>query len=314
MPSKLFRCDFCNLEQRKCDLPTHIRAKHMDELTTYLIQDAKQYSVSPILQFMKKQHVVNIPIPSRLYEGCDYWFGVKPIMIEEKDSVSPYISAEPNIKSHEEFLNEIMSKVSIIDYMEIQREICNKSAEMKTLEKSLIETTEQLIHVTDTFACYKEKIDIELNAYKQTVDEMNGGKTIAEMTREIESLKRTTRKMDDKIFTITKENQQLRQCSEPIYRSETVALDAIKMEELYIQKIEMLQEKLGKTREELQTEKDKNRKVKESTRKTEKDTEKIRAEREKVKREMKEAKKRMKALQKALSSSSSSGSDDSDSD
>ena len=313
MPSKLFRCDFCNVEQRKTDLPTHIRAKHMDELVQHLIQDAKEHSISPILQFMKKQPAISIPISSPLYENCDYWFGVKPIMIEEKDSVAPYISVELNLKSHEEFLHQVMSKVSIIDYMEIQRELCNKSPEMKILEKNLRDTTGQYLKIQEDYVLYKEKIEKELDAYKQTVEEMNGGKTLAEMTRELESLKRTNRRLDDRVITLSRENERLRKYNEPVYKSETDALDAIKMEELYIQKIESLQEKLTKTREELQTEKDKNRKVKESTRKNEKDVERVKIEREKVKREMKEAKKRMKELQKTLSSSSSDSSD-SDSD
>jgi chromosome segregation ATPase len=281
----------------------------MDDIVQHLIQDAKEHAVSPILQFMKKQPAISIPISSPLYENCDYWFGVKPIMIEEKDSVAPYISVELNLKSHEEFLHQVMSKVSIIDYMEIQRELCNKSPEMKILEKNLRETTEMYLKIQEDYVLYKEKIEKDLDAYKQTVDEMNGGRTLAEMTRELETLHRTNRKMDDRLVVLSRENERLRKYSEPIYRSETDALDAIKMEELYIQRIESLQEKLTKTREELQTEKDKNRKVKESTRKNEKDVEKIKAERQKVKREMKEAKKRMKALEKSLSSSSDSDSD-----
>lgn len=308
----MFRCDFCPVEQRKCDLPTHIRAKHMDDLVRHLVEDAKECATSPILQFMKKQSASAIPIPSRIHDNTDYWFGVKPIMIEEKDNVSPYIAVEANMKAHAEFLQEVMSKVSVIDYMEINRQLSLKSPEMKQLEKALQDTTEQLIHVTDEFALYKEKIETELIAYKQTVEEMNDGKTTAMMRKEMESLQRMNRRYDERISVLTRENDRLRKASEPIYRSEVEALDNIKMEELYIQKIDALQKKLVKAHEELEAEKEKNRKIKDSTRKTEKDTEKIRAEREKVKREMKEAKKRMKALQKALSSSGSDSDSDSD--
>lgn len=312
MPSKLFQCDFCDGKHRKTDLPTHIRHKHKVELAKYLVEDAKASSISVISSYMRKADPITMPIPSRIHTETDYWFGVNPMMAEEKDSVATYLAVEANMTAHADFLREVMDHVSLNDYMAIQRNFILRSEEMVMMKDRVRDMETMMRNMTDEHHKEMEKMCIELEAHRKTVEELNDGVLNTDLRAQIERAEKA-QKFSEQNATRTLEqlatlqwkykNLETRYEEAQLSSVSSSNIKNIEMEEAYIKQIERLQESLRKEREKTQ-----------HVKKTEKDSDKKKAEREKVKREMKEAKKRMKALQKVLSSSDSDSDSDSDDD
>lgn len=309
MSPKTYQCDFCDVQQRKFDLAVHIKAKHTVELAKYLVEDAKGSNISVISSYMRKANPLTMPIPSRIHPDTDYWFGVRPVVIEEKDSVSPYLAVEANMDSHVAYLRELMDNVSLNDFMEIQRTIIIRSPEMIAM-KDRVGTAEQKL--CDMTASHKKELDkmtTTLEAYRETVEEINSGVVNADLRALIVKAERAQKvaeceatKALEHVSTLQWKYQELEKRYDESYQSNTEARGrrVLEMEEAYMKRIEVLQIALRKERDKVST-------AKKSTKESDKKT----AERERLKKEMKEAKKRFKAL--ALSDSDSD-SDDSDSD
>jgi len=280
----------------------------MIDLAKYLVEDAKASSISVISSYMRKADPATIPIPSRIHEETDYWFGAKPVMVEEKDSVSSYLASDANMTAHAEFLREVMDHVSLNDYMAIQRNFILRSEEMVRMKDRERDVEQLMAEMTAEHHKNMETMRIELEAHRKTVEELNDGVLNTDLRAQIERAERA-QKFSEQNATRTLEqlatlqwkykNLETRYEEAQLSSVSSSNMKNIEMEEAYMKQIERLQESLRKEREKTQ-----------HVKKTEKDSDKKKAEREKVKQEMKEAKKRMKALQKALSSSDS----DSDSD
>jgi hypothetical protein len=307
MPPKLFKCDFCDSNQRKFDLACHIKTKHIKELAAYLVEDAKSSSISVISSYLRKADPVTMPIPSRIHENTDYWFGEKPIMIEEKDSVSSYLGADANKTAHAAFIHEIMDNVSLNDYMAIQRNLIMRSEEMVKMKDRVRDMENMVREMTDKHDKEMESMSIELNAHRKTVEELNDGVLNTDLRAQIDKAERAQKfseahntKTLEQLSTLQWKYKNLEQKFDESQHSSVSSSNMrnLEMEEAYIKQIERLQDSLRKEREKTLT-----------VKKTEKDSDKKKSEREKIKREMKEAKKRMKELQKTLSSSSDSDSD-----
>jgi hypothetical protein len=311
MPPKLFQCDFCDVKQRKFDLPNHIKTKHVKELANYLVEEAKLSNISVISSYLRKADPMMMPIPSRYHEDTDYWFGTSPIMAEEKDSVSSYLASAANMSSHAEFIHEIMDNVSLNDYMAIQKNLIVRSEEMLRMKDRIKDLEKSLSTTIDEHDKEMESMSIELNAHRKTVEELNDGVLNTDLRAQIDRAERAQKfseshatKTLEQLSTLQWKYKNLEQKYEDTQLSSVSSsnMKNLEMEEAYIKQIERLQDSLRKEREKTLT-----------VKKTEKDSDKKKSEREKIKREMKEAKKRMRALQKTLSSSSDSDSD-SDSD
>ena len=312
MAPKLYPCDFCDVKQRKADLPSHIKTKHIKELAEYLVEEATLSNISVISSYMRKADPATIPIPSRIHEETDYWFGVKPVMAEEKDSVSSYLASDDNMTAHADFLREVMDHVSLNDYMAIQRTFILRSEEMLQMKDRVRDVEQLLTEMTDKHDKEMEKMRIELEAHRNTVEELNGGVLNCELRARLERAERA-QKFSEQNATRTLEqlatlqwkykNLETRYEEAQYSSASSSNMKNMEMEEAYMKQIERLQDILRKEREKTH-----------HVKKSEKDIEKKKAEREKAKREMKETKKRMKALQKALSSSGSDSDSDSDDD
>lgn len=308
MPSKVFQCDFCDSQHRKMDLPTHIRSKHTAELAQHLIHDAKTCSISIIWSFIKKASPKTMPIPSKLHDGSDYWFGVRPIMIEEKDNVTPYLAIEANLESHAKFINELMTHVSLVDFMEIHRNQQLNSQEMADMRKRNRDMSEFIAEISEQHAKVVEKLQTELDDYKQTVEQLNGGTTIAEMRMEITTAQRNCSAAEKKSARLAEELSSLQwkyntieTRYDELYKdsySEDKSRRMIEMEEAYIKRIEHLQSVIQKEREKVAT-----------VKKEGKSVDKKKADKEKMKNELKVAKAKARALKKQLKEESSSDSD-----
>ena len=310
MPSKVYQCDFCDSQHRKNDLPTHIRAKHTAELAQHLIHDAKTCSVSIIWSFIERASPKTMPIPSKLHDGCDYWFGVRPIMIEEKDNVTPYLVIEANLECHAKFINELMTHVSLIDFVEIHRNQQLNSQEMADMRKRNTDMSELIAEMSEQHTRLVEQLQTQLDDYKQTVEQLTGGTTIADMRTEINKAQRTCAAAEKRSARLTEELSSLQwkyntleTRYDELYRdsfSEEKSRRMIDMEEAYMKRIEHLQGVIQKEREKVAT-----------VKKESKNVDKKKAEKERMKNELKVAKAKARALKKQLKEDSSSSESDS---
>jgi uncharacterized phage infection (PIP) family protein YhgE len=245
-----------------------------------------------------------MPIPSRLHDGCDYWFGVRPIMIEEKDNVTPYLAIEANQECHTNYIKELMTHVSLVDFMEIHRNQQLNSQEMADMKKRNKDLSELLTETSEQHSKVVEKLQTELQDYKQTVEELTGGTTVAELRAEINKAQRTcavaertTQRVKEELATVQWKYSVLENRYEELYKeghTEEKSMRVLEMEEAYMKRIELLQERLRNEREKVVLGK-----------KESKSSDKRQIEKEKMKAELKVARAKAKQLAKQLSSSSS---------
>jgi len=303
MPSKILRCDFCETDFRKTDLPAHIKAKHMTELAKHLVEDAKGSSTNVINSYLRGACPKTMPIPSRLYEGTDYWFGAKPIMIEEKDNATPYLAVQTNMDCHKAFIKELMDYVSLNDYMEIGRQTQLRSPEMNALQHSLKQLQDQHLLVVKDHAIEMAKLMREVEEYRQTLSEVNEGITHKELRHQIHSLQKDLSIVNTKnerlveSYDILKwKYEDLEKKYDELYISsrESQGRANLEMEEGYLKHIEQLRDSLRKEREKSALAK-----------KDAKTSDKKKEEKERMKAELKAAKAKAKALAKQLEDSDS---------
>jgi chromosome segregation ATPase len=320
MPSKMFKCDFCDGMTRKCDLPAHIKSKHAVELAKHLVDDAKATSVSVISAYLKGGDMGRIGIPSLLHPDTDYWFFPRPVMIEEKDDVRPLLEVEANREAHSTFIQELMDIVSLNDYLSIQRNLTIRSKEMlemksqvKTLEKTLQEVRTQ--HDKEV-----SHLQMEVDAYRKTVEEVNDGVLNSDLRLQIETARQAQRiaerhatKALEQLESLQWKYDTLENQSQTTH--ETNNYRHLEIEEAYIKRIEKLQKDLATTNASLEKEKSKNAKIKARKKKNDRDSQKKRDLLERLRREEEELRAKKKALERGLDSDSdSSSASDSDSE
>jgi hypothetical protein len=144
MPPKSIVCEFCaivegkNVEHRKDTIATHIRSKHVKELGKWLIQDSLECNSNTLTGFSCNRPYN--PVYSKRYDGSIYIFGVSPRFFEDGNSkddeeLNKYIKCEDNIKAHTEFVKEVISNITLLDYIEYKQDIVVRSVEMDAKTK-----------------------------------------------------------------------------------------------------------------------------------------------------------------------------------
>lgn len=320
MPPKVFQCDFCDSKHRKLDLAQHIKVKHKVELARHLVEDAKQSNINVIASYQRKADPKMMPIPSRIHADTDYWFGVKPVMMEEKDSAAPYLAMDVNVEAHAEFIKELMSIVSLNDLMEIHRANYLRSPECLALKdkvKALEETIEALNH---GFEKQLEQMRLELDASQKTLLELNGGILHTDLHIQIERAEQAQRfaesysaRLEEQVESLKWKVKNLEKRYDEALQSnsESSGMRQIEMEEAYLARIDKLSKDKATLVAQLEKEKAKNSKYKAKKAKTDRESQKRKELKERLKREEEELKARKKALKKLALSDSESDDDSS---
>jgi lipid II:glycine glycyltransferase (peptidoglycan interpeptide bridge formation enzyme) len=275
----------------------------MAELAKYLVEDAKQCSTNVINSYLRGACIKTMPIPSRLYEGTDYWFGAKPVMIEEKDNVTPYLAVETNQECHRAFIKELMDYVSLNDYLSIGRLTQIRSPEMDILKDALKQRDDDIVTVMKQHAVEMAKLMREVEEHKQTLSEVNEGITHKELRHQIHDLQRDVSiastkhtRMVDAYEILEWKYADIEKKYEELYVStcESKGMASLELETAYLKQVERLQDSLRKEREKVAL-----------TKKETKSSDKKKEEKEQLKAEIKAAKAKAKALEKKLSESDS---------
>jgi lipid II:glycine glycyltransferase (peptidoglycan interpeptide bridge formation enzyme) len=275
----------------------------MAELAKYLVEDAKQCSTNVINSYLRGACIKTMPIPSRLYEGTDYWFGAKPVMIEEKDNVTPYLAVETNRECHRAFIKELMDYVSVNDYLSIGRLTQIRSPEMDILKDALKQRDDDIVTVMKQHAVEMAKLMREVEEHKQTLSEVNEGITHKELRHQIHDLQRDVSiastkhtRMADAYEILEWKYADIEKKYEELYVStcESKGMASLELETAYLKQVERLQDSLRKEREKVALNK-----------KETKSSDKKKEEKEQLRAEIKAAKAKAKALEKKLSESDS---------
>lgn len=292
MPCKTYVCEFCSIEFRKDELGRHVKAKHLKELGLLLLQDLQECgNVTPILQYAKSLLPQNIPIPSRMYNGAVYFFGVKATFFPEDESYSQYIKSEQNMEEHNNFLKEIFSSISLLDFIELKRDIEVRSENTLLLQKINRKLKSDLDELRNEYDNYKANTDKTLFEYKYTIDEINNGKTANEFNSEISHL---TYKANQFKFQLERTTKQL----ELINQRRDEEIEELNMKRL--NEVEILQQNYDNV----------STKLKKTEATLAKKEIRIKAEAEKLKKKEKDdKKKKLKEIKKAMKEMSDSESD-----
>ena len=174
MPNKKLVCEFCNIASRKDLIAGHIGSKCIAGVAKMLLKEWKDgEKITPIKQFMEARPTQNIPIFSQLYEGSVYWFGVEPKMFDEEDSWATYIKSEENLMAHNLFLKECLRHITLMDFLECERDFQVKTPEVMELNRK-----------------QQDIIKVRLEEEKQHIMELDGkNRIIQRLTSELEDIK-----------------------------------------------------------------------------------------------------------------------------
>jgi DNA repair exonuclease SbcCD ATPase subunit len=191
MPSKDIVCEFCKdgTTCRKNELARHVKSKHKKELANYILEE---YINEPSSNCLKR-YAGGInpscnPVYSKLYEGSCYYFGTSPMFFSEDDSYGTYIKSDENMKTHNEFLTEIVSNITLTDFFKAESDIIVKSKEYSALQRNKwnldkqVQELKEEVELLRKDAKYKQQI---INEFKEAT---NCSSTIEDMKNEINSL------------------------------------------------------------------------------------------------------------------------------
>ena len=327
MPNKKVICEFCHFISRKDLVAQHIKSKCSSGVGKMLLKEWKETaSVTPIKQFIEARAIQNIPIPSYMYEGSFYWFGVEPRMFDEEDSWASYIKCQDNLDAHKAFLEECLRSISLMDFIECEREAQVKSPEVVELRKKYNALVKEHLedekeHIADMDV--KNRIIQRLTSELEDVrDSMDSPHTIHSLQTKITQLETTIRSQSFQIKTMTDRLQSIdddhQMAIDQLYESNRIK--RVDNEEMY----EMLNEQykaLKKANEKLQInlKKEAQKIADKQQKEREKDKEKARKAKEKLKEEillakMKARRTSPKQKKKVVSSSESESDSSSESE
>jgi len=190
MPSKELKCEFCDKVFRKNELARHVKAKHIKKLVKLILDEyAENPSFNSLKRYAELINPKNNPIYSKVYEHGRYFLGTNPAFFEDEDDGSSYISSDENMKTHNQFLAELVSNISLSDYFKVGQEVIIKSEKHREiqLEKNELEKENKLL---------KEQVasleDNKIYLQGIIIDYKEANKcssTIEDMKNEIKSLK-----------------------------------------------------------------------------------------------------------------------------
>jgi hypothetical protein len=84
---------------------SHVKAKHMKEIATLILEDFKEYEVNTIKTYACEGRASSMVIPSKMYQDAEYWFGVKPFFYIRDSIEVPYDPTRPDTQKTWNFLS-----------------------------------------------------------------------------------------------------------------------------------------------------------------------------------------------------------------
>jgi len=205
MPSKDLACEFCSKTCRKNELAIHVKAKHKEELSKFILQEyIDEPNSNSLKRYASAINPKNNPIWSKLYDGCCYYFGANPSFFDEDDSYSSYIKSDENMKIHNTFLTELISLIPLTEFFKAERDIVIKSPEYSALQLTKWSQDKQIQEL-------KEELDSlrKTKEYQQQV--INDFKEATECSDNIDIMKRDISSLNCSVNYYRKEAEYYQQ-------------------------------------------------------------------------------------------------------
>ena len=146
MPAKDYACEFCKDVMRRDTIGQHVKSKHMADIAERLLKEYEEWEGKPdnhstLQKILKSMDAKNIPIYSDIEENAVYWFGLRPnIFLDEEDkAVIKYKSSPANMEAHAEFLQEIISIISMKQMIKSHITLVDRSPETIRLKAQVAE-------------------------------------------------------------------------------------------------------------------------------------------------------------------------------
>jgi len=194
MPSKKIVCEFCQTPSTKQAIAGHIKTKHAKEVGNMLFQEWKEgENITPIKQYMEARPIRNIPIASRLYDGAVYWFGPDPRFFDEDESYAVYIKSQDNLDGHRAFLEECLGHISLMDFIDCEREYQVKSQEAMEMKRQFHELQKKVLQDEKEFIQEVDRKDITIQRLRDELDDIkqssDNPQTIHELQNELKEVR-----------------------------------------------------------------------------------------------------------------------------
>lgn len=193
MPAPTIRCEFCeNHEMRRDAYAVHVKAKHMKEIATLLLEDFKEYDVNTIKTFASEGRVASMAIPSKMYQDAEYWFGVKPFFYI-RDSVevpydpsrpdtklkgypedlelSQYLKREENLVAHRAFIEEVLQSISLMDFIQIGKNLAIRNPDVISMKRELTNLRMNHKELEESSQKEFERLKREVEVWKETAED-----------------------------------------------------------------------------------------------------------------------------------------------
>ena len=209
MPCPMMKCEFCEHTVRKDGLTSHVKSQHVKELGILLLDDMKEYSVNTIQAYAAAHKTTSMPIPSKMYGGCEYWFGVRPYFhmgpevrevdksdrpdmklegYKEDNFLSTYLAEETNQEAHRRFIEEIFSQISMLDFIKYQKNLRfrHPDADVTIMRRELASLTEEHAALKTSTSSEIARLEAEVKGWKETADEKE---SITDLKKELQSFR-----------------------------------------------------------------------------------------------------------------------------
>jgi DNA repair exonuclease SbcCD ATPase subunit len=171
---------------------SHVKAKHMKEIATLVLEDFKEYEVNTIKTYACEGRATSMVIQSKMYQDAEYWFGVKPFFyirdsIEvpydptrpdtkvkaypEDLELSQYLKREENMIAHRRFIEEVLQSISLMDFIQIGKNLAIRNPNVLNMKKEL--STLNAIHKALEVSSQNqiEQLKKEVELWKETAEE-----------------------------------------------------------------------------------------------------------------------------------------------
>lgn len=194
MPCKDIKCEFCDKTFRKDTIATHVASKHCNKeviepkdnkLIKLLLEEfCENPQHSCLNRYASCITAKYNQVYSKTYDGAFYYFGDTPKFFEEDDSFASYIKSEDNMKKHNDFLTEVLSNISLLDFINCQKELIIKSPEFISLKREKQELDKQLLSIKEELESLRNTKEYQAQIIKD-FKEVNDSDTIDEMKEQI---------------------------------------------------------------------------------------------------------------------------------
>lgn len=183
----------------------HVRAKHLKEIATLILEDFKDYDSNAIANYAANRSTISLPINSKMYQDAEYWFGVKPLFYSRESveiphdptrpdtkvkgypedlELSSYLKREENLVAHRKFVEEALQSISLMDFIQIRKDLMIRNPNITIMQKELSTLRAAHKELEESSKNQVERLKKDVELWKETAEEKE---CIADLRKDLQS-------------------------------------------------------------------------------------------------------------------------------